>query len=382
MTGVQTCALPISVQSSRSYVISVSHVAATLASPVNYSLSLHLETMKTAADLSLANAALFSLVSLADGVARMSDRNPNVIDAALRAALDELGKSGEFLVLVLDPVTSPVLTDSQGRQSGYLANSGTINETPGGYVSAGAFGQVVIVPVSSSGTFELRFAGTGPNLEQSFSAFVVGPSGSQRVSQGMPQMSTSDGKTNFVVELGFGGLPTRSSSVPGGQAPSFFMMTNLTPNNPQTPSIERQTAEGIRIAQTDDDEDDRRDPPEPGFWIKVLEEVLHVLQNGIEDSTLVRFEDGLRQSIDRISERNSGMEVPVELLKNTPVGRSAKAMYDVLKHSAGWFRNMKPVTPPIPKQRTPSPKVTLESASPKVLPQARNSSKKITHLGG
>ena len=131
-------------------------------------------------------------------------------------------------------------------------------------------------------------------------------------------------------------------------------MTNLTPNDLRTPSIERQTAEDIRIAQTDDDENDRRDPPEPEFWKKVLEGVLHVLQNGIEDSNRVRIED-----------------VPVELLKNTPVGRSAKVMYDVLKHSAGWFRNTKPVTPPIPKQRTPSPKVTLESASPKVLPQAR-----------
>ena len=368
------------------FLVAVSNVGT--ATNVGYNFSINVTPGVASQNLQLQNAALFALLSLADGAAAMGDQNSVAINAAIQAAMNELGKSGNFLVVLLDPVNDPVLTDSAGRQIGFMSNTGALNGVPGGYVSVGSYGQVLIVPfnASLSGTVSLQFAGVG-SLGQalsSFSAFVVGPSGSAAVSLRGP--SVSDGaKGNFVVQLGFGdGIPTSTSSVsvPGAQSPSFFMMTNVLPNDRQSPSTETQRTEVSDFVRIGDDADDRRDPPEPAFWIAVLEGVLHVLQNGIEDSTILRFEDGLRQSIDRHPERISTIDLPVELLKNTSVGRSAMAMYGVLKHSAGWFRNAKPTPAPAPKQRTPMPKVTQETPSPKNATQARVASKKTTHLGG
>lgn len=366
----------------RHFLVTVSNVG--MARNVGYNFSINVTPGVASQNLQLQNAALFALLSLADGAAAMGDQNPVAINAAIQAAMNELGKSGSFLVVLLDPVADPVTTDSAGRQTGFMSNIGTLNGVPGGYASVGSFGQVLIVPVNLSqpGSVSLQFAGVGSLIQatSSFSAFVVGPSGSAPVSQSGASLSDG-GKGNFVVQLGFGDtVIPKPSTASGAQSPSFSMMTSLMPNYLQTPSSERQTTEDLRIVRSDDE--DSRDPPEPGFLIAVLEGVLHVLHNGIEDSTILRFEDGLRQSMDRHPERISAIDLPVELLKNTSVGRSAKAMYEVLKHSAGWFRNTKPTTPPAPKQRTPVPKVTQETPSPKNASQARLGSKKLTHLGG
>ncbi|MFM9960607.1 MAG: hypothetical protein ACKV2Q_05220 [Planctomycetaceae bacterium] len=367
----------------QSFVVAVSHVGATLNSPVDYTLSLNFDDKKVFADTTPANAALFSLVSLADGAARRGDRNSTAITDALQVALSELGKTGQFFVVLLDPVNDPVLTDSQGRQSGFTSSNGTLNETPGGYVSAGTFGQILIVPVSSAGTFELRFAGTGLNLDQSFSAFVVGPSGTQTVSQGTPRMTASDGKTNFVIELGFGGVPiTKPASAQNGQGPSFFTIIDPNPTERQPPaaSTTQTRRDEFDVVLLDDarptaeaDMSGAFDPLDPSAWLTVFESVLQELQ----------FEGLSRPTIERVLQRlqENDSSLPAALLNSSTVVRSAKAMFDVGKYCSGWFRNAKPTTP-TPKQRTPPPKATQEKPSPKNAPQVRHGSTKAAQLGG
>ncbi len=371
------------VQQSRSYVVAVSHVGTALGAPVDYTLVFSFDAKKVSDDSALANVALFSLLSLADGAARLGDRNSDAIDAALQAALDELGKSGEFLVVVLDPVSDPVLTDSQGRQSGFTSNNGTLSETPNGYVSVGTFGQVLIVPATSSENFELRFAGFGSNLGQSFAAFMVGPSGFQQASQENARTTTnSDGKTNFVVQLGFGDsnpnlIPTRRT-VPDGQTPSFFLVTNLFLNDRRIPptsttSIAIEDSMIVRIEDSQPPVPEAFDFLDPEGWRNVLDGVLQNLQfESLSQPSLVRILDRLRASDSKVSR---------ELMKNSSVVQSAKVVYQVLKQSAGWFRIEK-LKPPVQKPRTPLPKVTQETPSPKNLSQGRSGSTKVALLGG
>lgn len=360
------------VRKDQSFVVAVSQVGTASSLPIDYTLFLSFDDRKVFADTSPANAALFSLVSLADGAARRGDRNAIAIKDALQVALNELGKTGQYLVVLLDPVTDPVLTDSQGRQSGFTSNNGTLNETPGGYVSAGSYGQILIVPVSSAGTFELRFAGTGFNLEQSFSAFVVGPSGTQAVSQGTPQTPTVEGKINFVIQLGFGGIsPIPSPTAQNSQRPSFFTLTNTNVEERQPPaaSTTQTRSEESDIVRLDDAPTAVDPPLVPPLgiidWEPLLNELLGPLRSSIE------------RAQQRLQENDSPL--PVTLLRSSPVVRSAKAMYDVWKHGSGWFRTSKPTTP-TPQQRTPLPKATQERPSPKNAPQARQGSTKATQL--
>ncbi len=385
-------------QSSRHFVVAVSHVGIALNSPVNYSLSINVEPGQASEDLSLRNAALFALLSLADGVATSGERNQIVIRDALSAAINELGKTGDFLVVVIDPVNDPVLTDSQGRQSGFTSSNGTLNETPGGYVSVGSFGQVLIVPVSSAGKFELRFAGNGPDLAQSFSAFVIGPAGSQSVSQGQPRMTSTDGKTTFAVELSFGGIERPRVNGGGGGGPiTTTQPPNVIPNlNSQLTGSESTTSRPDLGSSS------------PSF-IRIVSLLLGsrqtsrngrastgiVAQSGIEDSTILRFEDGLRQSIDRQSDEPSGIDwpslldgvlerlqfdgnsrqsirrlaedlqgsrasIPLQFIRNSAVGRSAKAMYETLKFGAVAIGTGNPKLP-VPKLRPLAPKATPAS---------------------
>ncbi len=375
----------------RNFVVVVSHVGEMLDSDVNYTLNVNVEQGNSTRDLALQNAALFALLSLADGAASLGDQNPIAINAAIQAAMNELGKSGSFLVVLLDPVNDPVLTDSAGRQTGFTSNTGTLNGVPGGYASVGSFGQVLIVPIdlSQPGSASLQFAGIGSlsQAQSSFSAFVVGPSGSAPVSQeGARTTANVDGKGNFVVQLGFGDSTSPVVPIPtpgtasGAQSPSFFMMTNaFSAGRGASSDSERES--GIEDSVTLRSEDelqqsiDRQSEKElPEFdWSRLLDEVLEHLQ----------FDVDSRQSIRRLVEdvQERGTMLPVQLVMNSDVGRSARVMYDVLKYSAGWVRNAKP-TSPAPKQRTTVPKVTQETRSPKDASQTRIASKKTTHLGG
>ncbi len=386
-TGVSALeSFTFDVRQRQSYVVAVSHIGATLNSPVNYTLPLSFDANKISDDTALENAAHAALLSLADDAADAGDRDPGALDNAVRAAAEKLQSTGlTFFVLVVDPVNEFGVTDSGQRQTG-LSN-GAVNEIPGSFFSGGTFGQVVIVQVPSSGFFDLSLAGFGTNLGQSFSAFTVGPSGVQRASQeGARTTPLADGKSNFVVQLGFGDstptvvpIPTPGTAS-DAQFPSFFMMTNAFSTGRGTPS-DSEGESGIEDSVTLRFEDelrqsiDRQSEEDPGFdWPRLLDEVLEHLQ----------FDGNSRQSIRRLVEdlQERGATLPVQLLLNSDVGRSAKVMYDVLRHSAGWFRNAKPTTPPAPKQRTTVPKVTQETPSPKNASQTRVASKKMTHLGG
>ncbi len=370
------------VQSQTSYLIAVVHtgVAQSLPIEIDYNFNLTLSPSKSEDLSELESAAQAALLSLADDAASAGDRDPETLRNAAMAAVEKLQLiTGQtFLVLVVDPVNEFRAEGSGGRQVG-LTN-GTINEFQGGVISAGIFGQIVIVPFTPGETVNLSLAGFGANLEQSFSAFTVGPSGVQRASQeGARTTTNADGKTNFVVQLGFGDtvIPTPSTAS-NAQSPSFFMMTNngrLSPSGETTPSGIDDSA----IVQIDLDRPDREPEPLPfpgdlEFWLEVLDGVLQELH----------IEGLSRPSLDRVLNRfrENDSKLPTELMMSSPVVRSAKAMYDAVKHSAGWFRNAKPTTPPAPKQRTPVPKVTLETPSPKNASQARIASKKMTHLGG
>ena len=387
-------------RSSRHFVVAVSHVGETLNLPVSYSLSINVELGKAIEDLSLENAALFALLSLADGAAAMGDQNSIAINAAIQAAMNELGKSGSFLVVLLDPVNDPVLTDSSGRQTGFMSNSGTLNGVPGGYVSVGSFGQVLIVPINLSerGSVSLQFAGVeslGQALS-SFSAFVVGPSGSEAVSLSQSSSSTNNGgKGIFVVALGFG--TDREPPPPP------------IPSPPQPPPIPNPNSQLMAT----DSSTSRPDLGSSSSFIRFVSLLLGnrptsrtgrastgvVAQSGIEDSTNLRFEDELRQSIDRQTDEAPGIDwpslldgvlerlqfdgnsrqsirrlaedlqgsranIPLQFIRNSSVGRSAKAMYDTLKVGAVAFGTGNPKLP-VPKVRPLVPKTTPVSPAPR-----------------
>ena len=353
---------------------------------VDYNLSIDVTPGTAAGAQSLVAAAQTALLALADGAAADGDANPNVINAALNTIISELAKLGDFLVVLIDPVIDPVLTDAQGRQSGFTSGNGTLNEVSGGYVSVGNFGQVLILPVSAVGSFNLSFSVAGVGLDTPATNFVsalvvrAGSTAPQMVSMGFEPSQGAGGRVNFVVQLGFGDtvIPNQGG-VSGGQTPSFFMMTNVMSKDPPPSDTTTQTATSDSAIARADDRRDKNEPNSPApfdlvFWLDVLEGVLQELQiEGLSRPTLDRVLQRLRENESKL---------PVELMKNASVVRSAKAMYEVLKNSTGWLRNTKPTTPPAPKQRTPMPKVTQETPVPKTASQARIASKKMTDLGG
>lgn len=371
----------------RHFLVAVSNVGTDVA-PLDYTLNINVTSGVASQNLQLLNAALFALLSLADGAAALGDQNPEAINAAIQAALNELGKSGNFLVVLLDPVNDPVLTDSSQRATGFTSNTGTLNGIPGGYASVGSFGQVLIVPVNlgEPGSLSLQFSGVG-SLNQamnSFSAFTVGQSGSAPVSLAGADLTPSEsGKSNFVVQLGFGDttvIPTPGSAS-GGQVPSFFMMTNVMSKDRQTPAdtTTQPAISDSAIVRVDDRQDERAsdssDPFELAFWRDVLDGVLQELQiEGLSRPTLDHV-------LQRLRENDS--KLPADLLKNSSVGRSAKAMFEVLKNSTGWLRNAKPMTP-APKPRPTVPKTTQKSPAPQNAPQAASvsSTKSVPQLRG
>jgi hypothetical protein len=365
--------------STRTFVVVVSHVGTTLNSAVHYSLNVNVDQGNSTRDLTLQNAALFALLSLADGAAARGDQNAIAIRAAIEAAMNELGKSGNFLVVLLDPVNEPVLTDLAGRQTGFMSSTGTLNGA-GGYASVGTFGQVLIMPfnLAGPGSATLQFAGVG-SLNQamsSFSAFTVTRSGTAPVSLTEATLNNNGGgKSNFVVQLGFGTtVIPNPNAVPNGQVPSFFTMNNVTPKDRRTSSDTTTQAaiSDATVLRTNDSQDETNpespNPLDPKFWGEVLDGVLKELQ--IEGLT--------RPSVDQVLQRLRD----ADMLKNSSLGRSAKAVYEILKNSAEWFRSEKPTAPSALKPRVQVPKVTQEMKLPKHVQQSRLKSRKVAQLGG
>ena len=404
----------------RHFLVAVSNVG--MATNIGYNFSINVNPGVASQDLQLQNAALFALLSLADGAAAMGDQDPVAINAAIQAAVNELGESGSFLVVLLDSVNDPVLTDSAGRQTGFMSNIGTLNGIPGGYASVGSFSQVLILPINPSqpGSVSLQFAGVG-SLGQalsSFSAVVVVPSGSAPVSLTSPTTNNDGGKGDFIVALGFEAppppppppppappdvIPPRSTvsddlfrlffAVSRGSAndatPTFLGLFRRTLAGRRTPSTSETvpSIEDTILVQPDDvlQQSIGRNLNDSKVGIGLLVEIRFVELANLFDTVLdnLQFEGLSQQSFARIVERLRGSDskVPMELMKNASVVRSVNAMYGVMSLGANWLGAAKRKQP-VQKPRSPIPKVSQESPEPKRGLQAGGRSTKSRQMGG
>ncbi len=332
----------------------------------------------------LLEAATTGLLSIANGAGMNGDRSPTAIRDAIVEAIATLAKQGKlssnYIVLILDdaPEAGFVLTDGLGMQTIVRPDSGVTLPPGGGIVNRGDFAVVAIVPTTGVGVPTLQVSGFGSNLGSSFQASMVMRSGeSQSLPQQLVSRSTAGDKVQLTFSLGFDVIANRS--VPAGQTPSFFLMTNAFSKTSDR-SVEGEVA-SVVLANTDIEENLRTtlsfDPLDPEAWQSLFEGVLQNLQfEGLPRASLGNVLNRLRVS------QNT---VPSDVVKNSPVLRSAKAVYEVLKQGAGWIGNgsgQRKTPAPNPKPRTPAPKVTQETPVPRIAPPARISSKKLTHLGG
>jgi hypothetical protein len=374
--------IEFNVESQRSFLVAVINTGNNNA--LNYDLRLTASSAKPEDVSELESAEDAALQSLADDAAARGDRDETALRNAIMAAGAKLMATGEtFLILVVDPDPTVVLMDSTGRSIGVSGNTGTVNEISGSSISPGVFAQIITVPFTPGEQITLQIAGFG-NLNQSFSAFIIGPSGMQPATQTNASTTTRDGgKASFTVQLGFGDTTVipNPNGIPSGQTPSFFMMTNVMSSDRQAPSpLTNQTiADESPLMRLEDQNrlaqptDDLFNPIDPAGWRNLLEGVLQELHiEGLNPSSLESLVQRLRANESRL---------PVEFLKNSPVVRSAKAMYEVLKQSTGWLRNVKPATP-APRPRAAGAKVTQTVPTRKPAQPSQHTSNNVAQLGG
>ncbi len=336
------------------------------------------------AERAFLEAATTGLVSIANGAGMNGDRNATAIRNAVVEAIATLAKQGKltsnYLVLILDdaPEAGFVLTDGQGMTTAVSPGSGVTQLPSGGIVNTGQFAVVAIVPTTGVGVPTLQISGFGSNLGSSFQASMVTRSGA---SQSLTQQqisrsgSTSDGKVQLTFALGFEAIANRS--VPAGQTPSFFLATNAFLNG--TNRIDEVGDSSVALANIDIDENLRTtlsfNPLDPEAWQGLFEGVLQSLQlEGLPRTSL-----GEAWNRVRVSEES----VPAEVLMKSPVVRSAKAVYEVLKQGADWIGHGPRKMPASnPKPRVSTPKVTQETPFPKNPRQAKSAPRKMTPLGG
>lgn len=336
------------------------------------------------AERALLEAATVGLVSIANGAGMMGDRNPVAIRNAVVEAIATLAKQGkldqDYLVLILDdaPDAGFVLTSPNGAATTVSPVSGVTNLPMGGFVNSGQFAAVAIVPTTGGGVPTLQVSGYGSNLGNSFQASMVTRSGE---SQSLPPQqisrsgSTPDGKVQLTFALGFEAIANRS--VPAGQTPSFFLATN--PSIKGADRIDDVHDSAVAFANTEIEEKLRTtlsfNPLDPEAWQGLFEGVLQSLQ--LEGLPRTALEDVLNRV--SVSENN----LPAEVLMKSPVVRSVKAVYEVLKQGADWMGNGQRKTPaPNSKPRVSSPKNTQATPSPKNPRQAQSAPRKISPLGG
>ncbi len=111
----------------------------------------------------------------------------------------------DYLVIVVDPVDF-LVTDPEGRQAGFTAGTGLVNNIPGSYYSGNGAVELLIVPLPVEGTYSLLFAGLGGP----FNVAIASSSGSETQSTVVSQ-SLSDG-ANLQVSINVGG----PSAIPVG----------------------------------------------------------------------------------------------------------------------------------------------------------------------
>lgn len=345
-------------------------------------------SLSTNADRAFIEAATIGLVSIANGAGSTFDRNPEAIRNAVVEAIAALAKQGkltsDYLVIILDaaPEGGFVLTDGAGRVTEVRPGEGAVQLPNGGIFNNGQFAQVVIVPTSGTAVPTLQLSGFGSgvlDLANSFQASLVTRSGS---SQSLPQLETarngsSGDKVQLSFALGFDIVPNLAAAA-ASQTPSFFLTTNAF-SRPQTAVQERETGNASLVMANIDVENILRSPPpvnllgslDPEEWQRVLEGVLDSLQ----------FEGLSRSSLETIliQLRANGNNIVSEVMKQSPVVRSAKAAYQILKQSTGWLQNTKP-TAPAPKQRPSVPKVTQETPPSKAAPHLHKTATKVARL--
>ena len=146
-------------------------------------------------------------------------KNNPLLLAALRArALDIIRTQGltKAIVIIIDPVDF-VLTDTDGRQAGYTASTGVVNEIPGAYYSGDGTVELLIVPLPPDGTYNVQLAGLGGDFNASISVLDNNGTSTNIVSQSLANGSTSRvafqvGGTTVPVGLGLASANAAAST--------------------------------------------------------------------------------------------------------------------------------------------------------------------------
>ncbi|TXT39345.1 MAG: hemagglutinin, partial [Planctomycetota bacterium] len=125
--------------------------------------------------------------------------NPALLAALRTRALEIIRTQGltKAIVIILDPVDF-VLTDTQGRQSGYTEGTGVVNDIPGTYYSGDGAVELMIVPLPPDGTYNVQLAGLGGDFNASVTILDSNGTSTNILSQ-----SLSDGATSsFSFQVG------------------------------------------------------------------------------------------------------------------------------------------------------------------------------------
>ena len=131
--------------------------------------------------------------------------NPALVAEMERRAVQIARSLGliRAIILIIDPVDF-VLTDPGDRQSGYTANTGSVNQVPGTYYSGDGAVELLIVPLPPDGTYNVQLAGLGGD----FNASVTIVNGDRTTSGVVSDFSGQFFQNGDVaVQIGEGRIP-------------------------------------------------------------------------------------------------------------------------------------------------------------------------------
>lgn len=111
------------------------------------------------------------------------------------------------LVFIIDPVDF-VVSDPQGRRVGYTEATGTVNEVPGAYYSGNGPVELIVLPVTEDGDYNVQLTGLGGDFN--YSATVVNGSSvtttifSDTLGEGAGESVAINVDSNNAIPVGLG----------------------------------------------------------------------------------------------------------------------------------------------------------------------------------
>lgn len=196
--------------------------------------------------------------------------NPALLAALRTQAAQIIATQGltKAIVIIIDPVDF-VMTDPDGRQSGYTESTGSVNQIPGTYYSGDGAVELLIVPLPPDGTYNVQLAGLGGDFNASITVVDSNGKSTNIVSQNLSEGATSSisfqvGNTATTIPVGLGQAAANSVATAIGVVGAFG---NL--------DFRLAFARALNEATSDDVKFDEPDSPTTGliYWLMISAQV-------------------------------------------------------------------------------------------------------------